>query len=286
MITVFTPTYNRRDTLKRLYESLVRQGDAELTWLVIDDGSTDNTKDIIDGFKKEKKIKIIYIYKENGGKMSAVNLAHEKCQTEYMITIDSDDMMADNFIKQAKDDLLMIDKVDEIAGIVYLTARQSKHDEIVGTRLPDDGTICKFYELYRKYYCTGDKCAIWKTKVLKKYAFPIIEGERFVPDAYLMNQISKKYDIMTMNRIGTIIEYREDGYSDDYFNLVKKNPKGTRLYYRELYGIEKSLYNIYAYVLFSIYAKIGLSVMVREHSAKIRVLLLYIPVWVIARIRR
>jgi len=284
MFTVFTPTYNRKKTLTRLYKSLVEQGYPDLVWLIVDDGSTDDTEELINNFKEEGKIIIEYIYKENGGKMSAVNIAHQKCHTKYMITIDSDDMMNEKFIDRINKDIKYIEKDNTIAGIVYLTS--NVNNKIVGSKLPPDKTICKFYDIYKKYKCTGDKCVVWKSKVLKDYSYPLIEGEKFIPDGYLMLQISKKYDIMTMNYIGTIVEYLETGYTNNYFELVKKNPHGTMLYYKEVYNIDKSLYNIYAYILFGIYSKTKLRQLIKEHSSKILVFIMYPLVWIISKIRK
>ncbi len=284
-ITITTPTYNREYTLTRLYNSLLQQKYKNFKWLVIDDGSTDNTKELVGQFIKEKKIDIIYKYKENGGKMSAINMAHKLCDTDYMITVDSDDMLADNFLTYLIEDIDLIEKNDEIAGMVYLTAKLSNVDEIVGTKLPDDKTICKFHEIYDKYKCQGDKCIVWKTKILKKYFYPIIDGEKFIADAYLMNMISEKYNVMTMNRIATLIEYQQDGYSANYFRLVKNNPKGNVLYFKQLYSINKTWYNVYGYILFSIYAKYKFKYILKNHSAKIKIILLYIPTYIVSKLR-
>lgn len=286
MFTVFTPTYNRKGTLTRLYNSLVRQNDPELVWLIIDDGSNDGTEELISKFKREKKIKIEYIYKANGGKMSAVNLAHIKCHTEYMVTIDSDDMMNDGFIDRLKGDIIKISSNDNVAGIVYLACNKNNYKEIIGTKLPPDGTICKFYDIYKKYKCKGDKCTVWKTKVLREYSYPVIKGENFIPDSYLMLQISKKYSVITMNFVGTIVEYLDNGYSKNYFELVKKNPKGNMLYFREIYDVEKSFYNIYGYLLFGIYAEVNLKELIKNHPAKIRTIIIYPFVLLISKIRK
>lgn len=284
MFTVFTPTYNRKETLTRLYNSLICQNDPELVWLVIDDGSSDDTEKLINKFKKGKKIIIEYIFKENGGKMSAVNIAHQKCHTKYMITIDSDDMMNEGFIDRIKKDIQYVENEKDIAGIVYLAS--NTNGNVVGSKLPPDKTICKFYDIYNKYKCSGDKCIVWKSDVLKNYSYPLIDNEKFVPDGYLMLQISKDYSVMTMNYVGTIVEYLDSGYSNNYFELVKRNPKGTMLYYRELYNIDKSLYNIYCYLLFGIYAKVKFSKLLSDHPAKIWIVIMYPCVLILSKIRK
>lgn len=282
MITVFTPTYNRANTLERLYNSL-KETKEKLVWLVVDDGSTDNTEELMKSFK-DSKVSINYVKKENGGKMSAFNLAIDLCETEYFMTIDSDDMINPNFIKEFYSDIDKIKDNDNIAAIVYLAANMNNKDEVVGTKLPDN-TICKFYDIYNKFKVKGDKSIVWKTDVLKKYKYPMIDGEKFIADAYLMNEVSFSYDFMTINRIATFVEYQDNGYSANYFNLVRKNPKGNRLYFKQLYSIKKSWYNVYGYILFSIYSKTGFKNTVKEHPAKIKTILLYLPTLIVSKIK-
>ncbi len=286
MITVFTPTYNRVKTLPRLYDSLKKQHYKDFEWLVIDDGSSDGTKEYIASLIKEDKIKINYIYKENAGKMSAVNLAHQKAKGEAFIAIDSDDMLYPNILKELAHDYELIKDNEEVAGIVYLAAYESAIDKPIGSYLPSDMTICKYIDLRIKYKVNGDKATLWKSKVLKNYAFPIIEGEKFIPDAYLMMQISKKYQIMTLNKIVMLVEYQENGLTNNYFSLVKHNPLGTSLYYKELYCFDKSIYNIYGYLLFCFFGHKKFKQIVKEHSNKLLVLIMYLPVKIIALIRR
>ena len=280
-LTIFTPTYNRASTLDRLYKSLIKIKKIDFVWLIVDDGSTDNTKELIDKFKTENKININYVYQENGGKMKAFNKAIDICNSNYFMTIDSDDMIYDKFTDNFFADTSKIKDIENVAGIVYLTIDMNGENKIIGSKMPDD-TICKFYDIYNKYGVTGDKCIVWKANILKQYHYPIIEGEKFIPDAYLMNDVSNKYNFMTINHIGTMVEYQTDGYSANYFQLVKRNPKGNRLYFKQLYQIKKSWYNVYGYILFSIYAKYKFTDILREHSNKIMVIVLYIPTLLIS----
>lgn len=282
-LTIFTPTYNRKDTIERLYNSLVSTN-KKINWLVIDDGSTDDTESLINKFIKEKKINIKYLKKENGGKMSAFNMAIEKCDTKYFMTIDSDDMLAPNFLDKLKKDLDTLANNDKLIGLVYLTANMNHPDKIIGSSFPGE-LICKYYEIYNKYHVTGDKSIVWKSKLLKEFSYPIIKGEKFIPDIYLMNEASVKYDFMTINHIATLVEYQNNGYSSNYFDLVKRNPLGNILYFKQLYTIKKSFYNVYGYILFSIYAKKRFKDILKNHPAKLKVLILYIPTWVLSKIK-
>ena len=139
--------------------------------------------------------------------------------------------------------------------------------------------------MYNKYKVKGDKLFTFKISVIKDYRFPIIEGEKFIPEALLYNRISQKYVFMCKNFVAASVNYLESGYSANYFNLVRKNPKGNRLYYKELVEIDNKLYNIYAYILFSFYSKVKFKNILNDSKYKFKVLLLYIPVYIIYKIR-
>lgn len=99
-LTVFTPLYNRINTLKRTYESLKRQTSKDFVWLIIDDGSTDNPYEIIkEWIKINNGFEIKYVYKENGGMHTAHNTAYENIDTELNVCVDSDDYMPDNAVQ-------------------------------------------------------------------------------------------------------------------------------------------------------------------------------------------
>lgn len=286
MITIFTPTYNRKEKLNSLYTSLLNQNYKDFEWLIVDDGSTDGTNNYIKELQKENKINIRYIYKKNEGKMSAVNIAHQEAFGDCFMTIDSDDELMPNILSVLVRDFKKIEKKEELAGIVYLASYKGNAKEIIGDKLPKNGTECPYTDLSLKYKIKGDKATLWKTSVLRNYMFPIIEGEKFIPDLYLMMMISRNYKIMTMNKSVMLVEYLDTGYSNNYFDLVKRNPLGTALYYKELYDFNPVLYNIYGYILFCIYGKKKIKNIIKEHPAKIKVIILYIPTWIVAKIRR
>lgn len=285
MITVFTATFNREKELHNLYKSLLKQNTDDFEWLIVDDGSKDNTKEIIKEFKKENKININYIYKKNGGKHSAYNIGLQKSKGDIFLCIDSDDLLKINILKQIENDFAKIKKNDTIAGITYLRSYTIEKNTIIGTKFPKNNHICTYYEIYNKYNVTGDKLIVLKTEIAKKYPFPIIAEEKFVPEALIFNRISKNYKLLFKNVIAAHTEYLQNGYSNNYFNLVKKNPKGNALYFKEAYDFNKSLYNVYGYVLFNIYAKTTFKDIIKKHPAKIVCIFIYIPVLIISKMR-
>ena len=286
MITVFTPSYNRKNELKCLYESLLEQDNCDFEWLIVDDGSSDGTDKFINILKKQKKIKINYIYKENGGKQSAYNIGLSNAKGNIFLCIDSDDILSKNSLKLIAKDFDYIMAKKDVAGMMYVQGFINDNSKVIGSTFPQKNMLDTYFNIYHKHGVMGDKLIVLKTEVAREYYFPIIENEKFVPEALIFNRISLKYKFKCSNKIMAYKEYLADGYSNNYFNLVKKNPKGNMLYFKELYVLEKSIYNIYGYILFGIYGKIKFKDIIKGHSAKLMIILLYIPVWFISKLRR
>ena len=222
-LTVFTPTYNRAYILQRCYESLVRQTSKDFIWLIIDDGSTDNTKSLVDQWIKEKnEFEIKYVYKENGGMHTGHNKAYELIDTELNVCIDSDDFMPNNAVE------LIIDfwskyGSDRYSGIVSLD--NDDKGNIIGTKLPNKKSIklCDFYDMGGK----GDKNLIYRTDIMKKYPpYPEFQGEKFVPLDYKYLLADQEYDLLILNEPTCTVEYMEDGSSRNMFRQYYKNPRG------------------------------------------------------------
>lgn len=227
-ITVFTPTYNRAYCLGQLYESLLKQTSKDFLWLIIDDGSTDNTKDVVDGWIKEDKISIQYFYQTNKGMVGAHNTAHHIMETELCVCMDSDDFMPDNAIER----ILTLWKqhgYPESAGMVGLDAY--KNGTIVGTKLPETVDECKFSELYVKYKVSGDKKFIHNRKVFNKYLpYPFFDGEKFPITSYLYLFIEQEHKLLLFNEVFCVVEYLPDGLSMNLFNQYKQSPKSFAHY--------------------------------------------------------
>ena len=180
--------------------------------------------------------------------------------------------------------------------IAQIGNNEKQIKKIGGCNSNTDGiNICKtisptnienYFDIYHKLNVTGDKLIVLKTSVAKEYYFPLIKGEKFIPEALIFNRISNKYNFLCRNIIAAHKEYLQGGYSNNYFNLVKRNPKGNMLYFKELYSKEKKLYNIYGYLLFGIYSKTKFSELLKNHPNKIMIIIMYIPVWIISKIRK
>lgn len=222
-LTVFTPTYNRAYILQRCYESLVRQTSKDFIWLIIDDGSTDNTKSLVDQWIKEKnEFEIKYVYKENGGMHTGHNKAYELIDTELNVCIDSDDFMPDNSVELIVDFWSKYGS-NRYSGIVSLD--NDDKGNIIGTKLPNKKSIklCDFYDMGGK----GDKNLIYRTDIMKKYPpYPEFQGEKFVPLDYKYLLADQEYDLLILNEPTCTVEYMEDGSSMNMFSQYYKNPRG------------------------------------------------------------
>lgn len=237
-LTVFTPAYNRAHTIGRTYESLCRQTCKDFEWLVIDDGSSDNTKQLIEGWIREKKISIRYIYQQNQGMHGAHNTAYANITTELNTCIDSDDFMPDDAVETIVSFWRKYGS-DKYAGIIGLDQMES--GEIIGTEFPKGMTETTLQSFYLKGG-KGDKKLVYRTDVITKYPpYPLFEGERYVGLAYKYMLIDQDYTLLTLNKPLVTVEYQADGSSYNMFKQYWRNPKGFAFYRKAEMVTTKSL---------------------------------------------
>ncbi len=225
VLTIFTPAYNRAYSIIDTYKSLCRQTCKDFIWLVVDDGSTDNTVDVIKEFQnKDNGFEIRYIYKENGGMHTAHNTAYENIDTELNVCIDSDDYMTDNAVE------LIINcwrsfGSDKFAGIIALDIDSEKM-RVIGTKLPDDRTSISTTAFYEQGGL-GDKKFIYRTDIIKSVPpYPVFKDEKYVSLGYKYTLIAQKYEMIILNEPVCVVEYRNDGSSLNMFRQYKNNPRG------------------------------------------------------------
>lgn len=230
MITVFTPAYNREKLLPRLYKSLTEQEDANFEWLIVDDGSTDNTKEYVKRLIDENKIKIRYVYQPNGGKYTAFNRGVFTALGELFFCVDSDDFLTRGALKLIEEESAKITD-ENIGGII--AQKQDLSGKKLGKSFPNGLKFADTYELAAKYNCTGEWSLIYKTEILRKNLFPFISGENFVTESVVYDQIAKKYKMLLKDEVLCICEYQADGLTNGIFNLMLKNPTGYKIYYKQ-----------------------------------------------------
>jgi len=230
-LTVFTPTFNRAYCLHRVYESLCRQTSQNFEWLIIDDGSTDNTRELFDEWSGEKKIDIRYMYQKNQGMHGTYNTAYANVKTELVTCIDSDDFLPDNAVELICN-LWEKNGSKIYAGIIGLN--QGIDGNIIGGQFPNDLKSSSVEDIVYKHKLVGDKKQVYRTEVVKKYPqYPLFEGENFVPHGTLFIQIDKDYELLCLNDVLCIVEYMEDGSTKNIFKQYIKYPIGFK-YAREI----------------------------------------------------
>jgi len=230
-LTIFTPTYNRAYCLHKCYESLAKQTNRDFVWLIIDDGSTDDTEELVQSWIIQDKVKIQYIKQANLGMHGAHNTAYELIQTELNVCIDSDDYLADDGVEK----ILQFWKAygsNQVSGIIALDALEN--GEVIGTKMPEDLKTSTLFHLYNKHGVTGDKKLIYRTELTKKYPYPLFENEKYVGLAYKYYKLDQQYKMLLMNEVICIVEYLADGSSMNMLNQYRRNPQGFSFYRKEL----------------------------------------------------
>ena len=226
--TIFTPTYNREYTLSKLYEDLKKQTYNDFEWLIVDDGSTDNTEELVKKFIDEDVLDIRYIKKVNGGKHTAINTGVKNANGEFFFIVDSDDGLMPNSMDLVIQEWNKVENKDEFCGVVGLCSKM-EDGKTLGTEIPDEHLICHFAELYYKFGVKGDKTIVFLTDILKQYPFPEREGIKFLPESVVWYEISKYYKVICINEPMIVREYLEDGLTR---NILKKSAlKGRALEY-------------------------------------------------------
>jgi glycosyltransferase involved in cell wall biosynthesis len=231
ILTVFTPTYNRAYCLHKCYESLKRQSCKEFVWLIIDDGSTDKTEDLVRGWMRENIISIRYYKQDNQGMHGAHNTAYNLIDTELNICIDSDDYMTSDAVKIIVS-FWKENGCEDIGGIVGLDC--NNEGEIIGTELPKEIKTTTLFNLYHRYGVKGDKKLVYQTKLTKKYPYPIFQNEKLVPLSYKYYMLDKECELLLLNEALCCVEYLPDGSSMNIFKQYKISPKGFQFYRMEL----------------------------------------------------
>ena len=223
-LTVFTPTYNRADLLCRCYGSMNRQSCKDFIWMIIDDGSNDNTRELATTWIKEtKEYEIVYYYKENGGLHTAYNEAIAHIQTELCVCIDSDDYMPDDAVKKILD-FWKDNGSDKYAGIVGLD--YDLGGKVIGDPLPEQKSINLIDLLIGRYPIhNGDRTNVVRTELYKRYApMEVFLGEKNFNPHYMHLQISQEYDFLVMNENLRYVEYQPDGMSHSMLRQYKNSP--------------------------------------------------------------
>ncbi len=236
-LTVITTTYNRAYCLCQVYESLLRQTSKDFIWLVMDDGSSDDTRQLIEGYIGEDRMEIEYYYKENGGMHTARNAAYEKVHTELNVIIDSDDWMTDDAVEKIVT-FWAANKAEQYSGII--SNNISKEGKLIGTPLPQGVKACTQTELTDKYGVRGDKKLIFRSELTRRYPYPEFPGEKFYPASYKFRLLDLEYSMLLMDEYTCVVDYNPDSMTFHKFAQYKSNAKGFAHFRNEMIRISKS----------------------------------------------
>lgn len=258
LITVFTPAYNRAHTLTRTYRSLLRQDCKDFVWLIVDDGSTDETEELVRTWQDAENGFIIkYVYKENGGMHTAHNLAYESIDTELNVCIDSDDELADGAIGHIVS-IWHSTEHNKYAGIIGLDADMHT-GRVIGTQFP---AAMKETTLYGFYNAggSGDKKLVYRTDIMKSLPpYPVFDGEKYVSLGWKYQLCDQKYKLITTNTVLCNVEYQPDGSSRNMLRQYLKNPKGFAFIRKEnmkyIHSVKRNFIDCIHYISSSIISK-------------------------------
>ncbi len=224
-LTIFTPSWNRAHTLPRLYGSLCTQTCRDFEWLVIDDGSTDGTEELVRGWMTEGKLPIRYIRKENGGLYTGYNLAYETIETELNVCIDSDDCLPEDAVET----ILRVWREkgsDRYAGLIGLDCGLSD-GKAIGGRFPEGMEECYLLDLYARRLHRGDAKQVMRTDLMKRVApqegFP---GEKYFNPIYMLLQVCDEYPLLVVNHCLCLVEYQQaDSMSRSIWHQYIDSPR-------------------------------------------------------------
>ena len=281
-LSILTATFNRGDLLQRLYESIIKnlKTNIDVEWLIMDDGSNDDTEKIISNMRDENKIYIRYLKQVNQGKMAAINHLMDYVRGDLIIECDSDDYFTEDAFDIIKNEYQKCDKSD-IYALCFLKYDQNGNN--MGNLFKNEKTT--MFDLYFKEGENGEKALVFFADVRKKYKHELEHNEKFVTEARMYHKMDVKYKMICINKPIMICEYQKDGYSKNIIKQFKNNPYGYYKYFQEILEkdmksvkFSKRLYVIKHYILFGklINAKKSLNKIMSTKN-KILYCLLYVP---------
>lgn len=234
-ITILTPTYNRASLLPRLFDSLLRQTNKAFEWIVVDDGSTDDTREVVANLKEKcgGAFPMGYVYKANGGKHMAINIGAERARGELLFIADSDDLLTDDALETVENSWHDISDDKSFAGIAGLDITMDTR-EVIGSGLPQEQIDCNAIDIRYRHHVTGDMKEVFRTEVLREFPFPEFAGERFCPEQLVWFRMARRYRLRYINKPIYIADYQPDGITAGITRARMRNPSASMLTYAEL----------------------------------------------------
>lgn len=283
-LSILTATYNRGRFLTRLYESIVNNliDDMDIEWLIMDDGSNDDTEEIVSGFNSSEHFEIKFYKQKNQGKMQAINNLMEYVAGELCVECDSDDFFNEGAFRVIYNVYKENVDIEDIYAFTFLKYNQDRKN--MGKEL-QNGCITTMFDLYFRNNENGEKALVFMSKIRKQYKYILDKNEKFVTEASMFYRMDEKYKILCVNFPIMVCQYLEDGYTNNSIKQLINNPNGYFSYFeylitRNLKGVKlkKRIYIIKHYILFSylVRKKINLK-NVKSIYDKLLITILYLP---------
>ena len=257
MLTILTPTYNRAEELRRLGGSLLEQTSADFEWLVVDDGSSDETAAVINGFSSQARFPIRHVKKSNGGKHTAINLGVSMIESELTFIVDSDDWLTKDAVATIIEVHSRYKDREDICGYSFL--RAFPDGTINGNPFERDGLIGSYIDVRVNADDTGaDKAEVFLTRCLREFPFPEFPGERFLGEDLVWVRMGRKYNMVHLNKAIYVGAYLEGGLTNNRRSNNISSPCGCmvracefmktdlRLRYRVKGAVQYLVYGMFA----------------------------------------
>lgn len=241
VITVFTPTFNRCNELIRLYKSLYNQTKMNFEWIVVDDGSSDNTREYVQAFQQNSPFTIRYIHQVNSGKHVAHNLAANISEGRYFICVDSDDWLEPNAIETVLEDL---DSLGSEEGLIY--PRLFTNQIGLNKWFQDEVAKVELADIRMKFGLVIETAIVFNTSVLRRHPFPAIVGEHYMPEESSYYDFKSPEVFLVRNETFYRCEYLDEGLTKNIWHNWIANPIGTQIALEKRYETAKCYSGVYA----------------------------------------
>lgn len=279
-ITVLTPAYNRGTLLEKLYESLCAQDCKDFEWLIVDDGSTDDTSEHVEQMKQTADFPIFYHRKENGGKHTALNYAYQFIKTPLTFIVDSDDSLTGDAISYVNEIYKRYKNESDLCGFSFLRGKPDG-GYLSTSGVPQDGMKESYVECRINRNIGGDMAETWYTHCLKEYPFPEFQGEKFLGEDIVWIRMSEKYKMRFFNRVIYISDYLEDGLTNNRRKHNIKSPNGciarSEAFLDSDSNIKAKIKAALQYQIYGRFAQIDLSKMYQKTNSKGLFVLCFLP---------
>lgn len=277
-LTIITPTYNRASLLSRCFQSLNVQTCKNFQWLIVDDGSTDNTEEIVLQLKEKSDFEIDYIRKTNGGKHTALNASHPYINGKFVTVVDSDDYLTNTAVEEILNTWKMYENSEDVGMVIFLKGFSEEHPICTGGK---DYEIVDTITTKRIGNAGRDCFDVFRSELFIKYPFPEFEGEKFIGEgaSFFFIELEKKG--VYVNKVLYICDYREDGLTKAGRKMRIKNPLGGRynsqIYMHPRLPMKTRIKKGMLYTCYSLFASVHVSKIFSENRYKILTAITFLP---------